>query len=743
MRRLMWFTLGFGAGCGLCAYVLPGKYIWIFTACALLAGFLAFSFDRGRRLLRRTVTVLFGLGLGLAWFLGYQTLYLNAAVQMDGDVAETVVRASDYGFETDYGSAVDGKVTLDGRSYKTRIYLKEKQELKPGDTLAGEFRFRITTPGGSEPATYHKGRGMFLLLYQKGELSLGSAGKRTLGDRVAELRKSLKDTLTQCFPEDTVPFAKALLLGDTNDLSYETDTNFKISGIRHVVAVSGLHVSILFALLSAVTFRKRFLTGLVGFPLLALFAALAGFTPSVTRACLMWGLTLLALLFDRDYDSATALSFAALTMLLGNPLVITDVGFQLSVGSVAGIYLFSGRMRKWILSLFGKLERKSVKAFFVRWFAGSVSITLGAMAVTTPLCALYFGTVSLVGVVTNLLALWVISFIFYGLLAVCLLGVFWQGGAMSLAWLIAWPIRYVLKVADWMAGIPLAAVYTRSAYIVVWLVFVYVLLGLFLFRKNRKPAMLFCCAVLGLCAALLASWVEPMVDDVRFTVLDVGQGQCLLLQSGGRTYMVDCGGDRDGETADIAAEALLSQGIARLDGLIVTHGDRDHAGSVANLLTRVDTDLLILPPEAGERKFETSGEVVYATNDLVLTYGDTVLRVFSSQIPENGNESSLCVLFDTEKCDILVTGDRGGFGERMLLRNAEIPRVDVLVAGHHGSKNSTCEELLSAVRPDIVCISVGQNNSYGHPAPEVLRRLNEFGCTVYRTDQNGEITIRR
>ena len=104
---------------------------------------------------------------------------------------------------------------------------------------------------------------------------------------------------------------------------------------------------------------------------------------------------------------------------------------------------------------------------------------------------------------------------------------------------------------------------------------------------------------------------------------------------------------------------------------------------------------------------------------------------------------SLCILFDTEKCDILVTGDRSGFGERALLRYARIPDVDILVAGHHGSRHSACEELLAAVTPEIVCISVGKHNSYGHPAPELLQRLQDFGCSIYRTDQHGTITIRR
>ncbi len=739
----MWFTIGFGANCALCAYVLPGTWILKLALCAFCLMLGALLWDRGRKRLRRLSAVLLGLTLGCLWFSAYDGFYLDAAESMDGKEKVITVQASDYSEETDYGLAVNGTVTLEGKSYQARVYLREGKALIPGDTLTAPFRFRVTTPEGSEPSTYHKGRGMFLLLYQTGEAKRSHSQEENWHDAVAELRQGLKRILRDSFPEDVFPFAQALLLGDTNDLSYETDADFKISGIRHVVAVSGLHVSILFGLLSFLTFKKRFLTALVGFPMLFLFAALAGFTPSVTRSCLMWGLTLLALLFDRNYDSATALSFASLMMLLGNPLVITDVGFQLSVGSVAGIYLFSGAVRKWLLSLFGHLEKKTWKARAAQWFAGSVSVTLGAMTVTTPLCALYFGTVSLVGVVTNLLALWVISFVFYGILAVCLLGAFWQAGAAFLAALIAWPVRYVLFVAKIMADIPLAAVYIRSPYIALWLGFVYVLLAVFLMQKNRKPGILCCCAVLGLCMALVASWAEPMLDDVRFTVLDVGQGQCLLLQSDGRTYIVDCGGDSDSETADIAAEALLSQGIARLDGLILTHYDRDHTGGAANLLSRVDADLLILPAEYSEGGILAEGRTVYATEELELTFGGTKIRIFPATYPGNGNENSLCVLFDTEKCDILITGDRNGFGERSLLRNADIPEVDILVAGHHGSKNSTCEELLAAVKPDVVCISAGLDNSYGHPAPELLERLERFGCSVYRTDLHGEILIRR
>ncbi len=742
MRKLMWFTIGFGTGCVLCAYLVPKACIWLLILGTLVCFFPALVFGRERHLLRRLAVLLLGLGVGCCYYLGFSAFYLDAAVKRDGLTDTVMIRISDNSFVTDYGSAADCTVKLEGRTYQARVYLKEEKQYRPGDTLLGEFRFRVTTPGGSKPATYHQGRGMFLLLYQAGAVTQGHDQANTWQDAVADFRQALKQILKESFPEDAAPFAQALLLGDTEELDYETDTAFKISGIRHVVAVSGLHVSILFSLLSFVTLKKRFLTAITGFPLLFLFAALAGFTPSVTRSCLMCGLMLLAQLVGKTYDGAAALSFAAFTMLLGNPMVITDAGFQLSAGSVAGIYLFSGKIREWILGLFGTVKRKTGKAFLARWISASVSVTLSAMALTTPLCALYFGTVSLVGPVTNLLVLWVISLIFYGILAVCLLGLFWTAGAAALAGIVAWPIRYVLLAAKTLANIPLAAVYTRSIYIVVWLVFVYCLL-LFLLQKKKRPGMLICCGVIGLCISLLASWTEPMLDTVRFTVLNVGQGQCLLLQSEGKTYMVDCGGDRDGEASDLAAEALLSQGVFHLDGFILTHYDRDHAGGAAGLLSRVDTDLLILPPEYHELPLETDGEILYADREVSISFGSTAIRIFPAFYPGTGNENSLCVLFDTENCDILITGDRNGFGERSLLRNGEIPQVDILIAGHHGSRNSACEELLAAVKPETVCISVGLDNPYGHPSPELLERLDQFGCTVYRTDVHGDIFIRR
>jgi competence protein ComEC len=147
---------------------------------------------------------------------------------------------------------------------------------------------------------------------------------------------------------------------------------------------------------------------------------------------------------------------------------------------------------------------------------------------TTPLCAWYFGTVSLVGILTNLLTLWIVTYIFCGIVAACFAGLFWLSAGRVIANVISWGIRYVILVAKCLSGIPVAAVYTASIYIIFWLIFAYILIIAFLCMKNKHPLVFACCIVIGLCVSLLASWIEPLTDECRVTVMDVGQGQCVL-----------------------------------------------------------------------------------------------------------------------------------------------------------------------------------------------------------------------
>ena len=747
MRKLMYFTFGFTAACAVCAYL--GFSLLLALCCGLLAAIaLCFASPKGRI----AALICIGCVIGCLWQYGFMRIYLSPVKSLDGQETTISIVASDYGYPQSYGQVVDGRVELDGKRYRVRAYLDEQDTVEPGDCIDGTFTLYHTGVGTESTNTYLQSKGIFLLAYEEGSAAVTKAQDIKLRDYPAIWRQKILSVIQTVFPANSAGFAKALLLGETDGLTYEQDRAFQVSGIRHVVAVSGLHVSILFSLLYLFVGRNRFLIPLLGIPLLAVFAAVAGFTPSIVRACVMHGLISLSMLTQKEYDPPTSLSFAVLVILLVNPFVITAVGFQLSVGCMVGIFLFSRQLQQYFLS-FGKLQAaakgKSVRAKLIRWCSGSVSVTLSAMVFTVPLCAVYFGMVSLVSVLTNLLTLWVISFIFYGIILACLFSAVSIQAGQLIAWIVSWPNRYVLAASSALSKLPLAAVYTDSIYIVLWLVFAYFLLTGFFLLKRKHPGLTAGGICIGLCVCVALSWLEPRLYDMQVSVLDVGQGQSILLKSDDAYYLVDCGSNDADSAADTAANYLLSQGITHLDGLILTHYDKDHAGGTRQLLSSIPAEKIYMPDSQDtndqraviEADFAEQVELISDTRKLNISGGEITFYPFNSAVSDN--ESSMCVLFQRENCAILITGDRSSQGERMLLAEAELPYVDILVVGHHGSRTATSFELLQATQPSVAVISVGADNPYGHPHAEVLERLQMYGCRIFRTDQQGTITFRR
>ena len=745
MRWLMWLAIGVGTGCAVGAYLFRGTGLLILAAVCLLGLIPAVRLSKRLKQAMIGIAVLLGIAAGCGLFFGYDGLYVSHARALDGTVQEIRFRATDYNWRTEYGAAAEGTVEFGGKTYKMRLYLDEYFPITPGDELILPARLRLTDEGGASEPTFHRTGGILLLGYQEEGARL-IHGEPGWSEFPGMLRQKLKGRIDSAFPEDTRGFARALLLGDKTELAYETSLAFRISGVSHIVAVSGLHVSILFALVYGVTGNRRFLTGLIGIPLVLLFAAVAGFTPSVTRAAVMQVVMMLALMVRREYDPPTALAVAVLVILGANPLTIASVGFQLSVGSVAGIYLFYGKVRKYLASRLGSLTKgKTLWAKLLRGMASSVAVSLSAAVLTTPLVAYYYGLVSLVSLIANLLVVPVISLVFYGIMLACAVGNFgiWVGTAVSLL------IRYVFAVTGLLSELPLAAVYTESVYVVFWLVLVYGLIVGLAFCKPDRVWPGICVGMLGLFFALLLSWAEPRLDDYRVTVLDVGQGQSVILQSGEGVFLVDCGGDYDQDAGEKAAEKLLSMGIRRIDGLILSHYDRDHTGGVPYLAERIGIHRIYLPRTADQDKIlprllaaTEDSEQIWLDSDLEIPLGSCVVRIFAPEGEKSGNESCASVLFQSEKYDTLIISDMNAAAERELLRTRELPDLELLIVGHHGSDTSTSAELVYRTAPDLAFISVGANNSYGHPAVEVLNRLRLYGCDIYRTDLEGDLIFR-
>ena len=748
MRRLLCFSIGVAVAATIGLYFLQGQ--WYFLASGIAAAMLAVGIWLGLRKpqLQFLPMILLGCVLGLIWMSMFETYYLSVPRAADEKHITLTITATDYSRETTYGIAVDGFAEINGKIYKISVFLPENAAIKPGDTLTGRYTLRATLPGCSGEYAYSYSRGVFLSAKINRMPVIEEAKKLHWYSYPAVMRQNITESILAIFPEDMAGFAIALLIGDTDRIDFETDYSFKISGISHIVAVSGFHVTVLFALVHTLLGKNRWLSALIGLPVLFFFAAVVGFSPSITRACLMHGLMIIAVLFDKEYDPLSALAFAVVVMLAINPWSVTNVSFQLSVFCMVGILLFSERIKQWILSrkVFSKVKGKRKK--LVASFAASVAMSIGATILVTPLCAHYFGMASLAGVITNLLTLWMVSFTFYGIIFACIIGIFYQPLGCIIAKIVSIAIQYILAIAKMIAKIPLAAVYTESIYIVFWLIFVYILLAIYLLAKRKRLVLIICCSVIGLCFALIASWTQPYMDECRVTVLDVGQGQCILLQSDGKTYVVDCGGDSDKQTAMIAVNALKSQGINSIDGMIFTHFDKDHAAGAAYLLTQIEAKMIYYPDCADEegmmQRIASAHEgesliIGYLTN---ISYGNTKITLIPSKTDLSDNEAGLSILFQTENCDILITGDRSASGERELMHQIQLPELEVLIVGHHGSKYSTCNMLLEQTSPEIAIVSVGADNPYGHPASETLERLLDAECVIYRTDLHGTVTYR-
>ena len=239
------------------------------------------------------------------------------------------------------------------------------------------------------------------------------------------------------------------------------------------------------------------------------------------------------------------------------------------------------------------------------------------------------------------------------------------------------------------------------------------------------------------------------MGSLQVTVIDVGQGQSVLLTWEDKSYLVDCGGDSDKYAANTVQQTLASMGIFYLDGLILTHYDRDHAGGVMPLLERVPANTLYLPQiqDSGnikEQLAENYAPIIHwVEQNAVVADGDGVLTLFPGSDPESENESSMCVLFQRENCDILIAGDRGTDGEYALMEETQLPKLELLIVGHHGSNTSSSIPFLLATMPEMAVVSTGQTNRYQRPTQRVLQRFEAIECPVFSTAESGTITFRR
>ena len=447
---------------------------------------------RGRARVRGAL-ICGGLALGLLWTAAYGAVFYAPARALDDRTIRLSGTVMEYPQETDYGWSVlvraDGEP---GAPVPTLVYADEQgADLRPGDRVETVAHCTLAerTFGGEE-ITYYTAKGIFLRAEAYGELRVTRPERLPLRYLPAELAHQLKQGVDAAFPEDAAPLIRALTTGNRDNLTDHYTSSLQRTGLSHTVAVSGMHLSFLAALVSGLLGRGKRRSALVTCGVVLVFTLISGCTPSVVRAAVMLILLQLAALLGRERDPLTALALALMLLLAWNPFSAAHIGLQLSFASVVGILLFSDRLQERMLRGWKRPPKDSIPlrllGALVRFGAAALSATLGAMVFTTPLTALYFGSLSLISPLANLMTLWAVSAAFSGGL------IAGAAGAVlpELGRVLALPVLPFVRYLDWvvprLARAPFSALSTSSFYYLAWLLFVYVLLLLGLLYRGKK-----------------------------------------------------------------------------------------------------------------------------------------------------------------------------------------------------------------------------------------------------------------
>ncbi len=603
-----------------------------------------------------------------------------------------------------------------------------------------------TNPGQFDGADYYRILGQQGRLMQAECLS-ESRDHSAFRERLYACRKYLSLLLHACYPEKEASVMGAMLLGERGTLDEEVKNLYQYNGIIHILAVSGLHLSVLGMGLYKLLDRLR-VPKLVNIILTIIwmycYGVMTGMGVSILRAFVMFGIKLCAPLAGRTYDMLTAMTAAALLILVRQPLYITHSGFLFSFGAICGI----GLMPEASVHLSSK--NKFLKALLA---GGWVSLA------TLPVHLCFYYEFPPWSVLLNLIVIPCMGVLLASGVAVMAAAAFLLPLGRLAAFPGIWILAFYEKCCGFCMKLPGRRLITGRPTGLQTAAFLVILVLAALFAKRMKRGQ-FAAAVLLAVAVLTLR----LPQGLTITFLDVGQGDCICLEEGRRRFLID-GGSSD--TADVDVYRIVPflkyRGISRLDAVFVTHPDSDHENGIRGMLENyeengIEIGMLVLPDVAGESKNET-----YLTlAALAESKGVPVHLIHAGERMESGALSFLCLhpaagyanedtnAYSTVlylRCgqfSALFTGDLEGEGEELVTQRMEglTEGADLLKVAHHGSGNSTFEEFLRAVNPGIAVISAGRDNVYGHPHRETLERLERQGCGIWQTPESGAVTVR-
>lgn len=665
-----------------------------------------------------------------------------------------------------------GTVRMYGRGFTPDVVSGDTVRFKGTIRLPRDFR----NPGGFRWSRFLLARGIGAVGSFAGPEWIMRITEPASGITV-RVRERLARAIDAVDDPAAAGIINALVSGDRGDIPERVNRAFRRLGIAHLLAISGLHVGYIalfvYLAVALVAGGREWLTVRVPvqriaaaatLPVVWCFVSFVGMPVSGVRAAIMISVYLVGVMSGRRQDMVTTLAFAALLIIVIEPLAVLDVSFQLSFVSVLAIIIAVPRLMQAMRARMGDVRglgrRLSYRA--VQLIAVTAVATVGA----APLVAYHFKMVTAAGLLANLFAVpWVGFVILPAAAAASLMTLCAPGLAATFAWPLAGHAAQVLAdVAVRMDDVvsPLVVSLSPAGWDVILVYAVMLVVALWPRLAYRRILLTMAAAAL----AVQAGWVHArplFMNELSVTFFDVGQGDAMMVRfPDGRVLVIDGGGlprSSFDVGANVLAPALLHQGVRHADWLMLSHPHHDHyrgLGAVAEQFhpAAVWTNGHAAPEEEREfwhaflERVNATGagmKVLDADHDPIVI-GDATLEILypppDMDVPDDLNDTSLVAKLTYGAVSFLFTGDLTTAGERILLDDRADVAATVLKVGHHGSETSTSSAFLDAVNPGTAVITVGQGNHYGMPDQIVLDRLNERGVDVYRTDLHGAVTIR-
>ena len=698
--------------------------------------------------------------------------YLNDLEIVDNRYSEfsgTIVylQKKEYGGE-DVLSAKVKNVRTDSGTRITSYYqyitvnLPKECDIRIGQRILyggkASFYTHATNPGEFDYADYCSNIGNMFTV-KNATILARSSSYNILSHTLFRIRLGAEAILQQNLTFEDAAIMKAMLLGNKNEISDDTKELFQKNGIAHILAISGLHISLIgmamFKLLRKTHLSIPLSSG-ISMSIILLYGLMVGMSTSAVRAITMFSIFLLSKCIKRTYDIMTSVSVAFCLLLIYNRGLINDSGFQLSFLAVLGVGL--------MCSLFQKNVATAPK------WASPMLISFFVFMTTLPVILSSYYEVALYSILLNLIIIPPMSILIGTTVILLLTGLVSNFVSYKLYFICRLPaliVSIILHVYKSLCrfcesnGLGRFNIGSPSGYQIIAYYILLIIGCLFPQKVTDKKGKR---VMLSLCLFATAFFVISFHPHFGCNIycVDVGQGDCMLIQNdNGNTYIIDGGSSSTKNVGEKRIVPLVKYlGINTIDGIFLTHPDSDHTNGIADLLDNCTKEHLHVKNiyiYEGFRNLDGSGfDDIYRLSDInninivTLASGNVisdnnlifhVLYPYKGKTTANLNDASLCMNVEYRGFHMLTTGDMESSAELWITENIKNCDYDILKVAHHGSSSSTSDSFLSYARPDVAIISVGENNTYGHPHRDTLYRLKNHNTAVFRTDKLGCIRI--